>query len=499
MKEIKIDLSNHQLAEGSRNKTALIGVCIMNLVIALAYLVEVAKGSRTIGSYAIVATLCLLPSILAIAAYLKKKDTILVRYIAGIGFSLMYTYVMFTTTTDLSFCYIVVIFVVLIVYIDIKFSTILGGYAWLVNVIRIVYIALTKGVSGEALANAEIIIISMLLTGGFTVMAVLKIAKINQANIDKADREKEQSEELLQTILEVASSITKNIQEAAKETDALSGAIKSTQYAMDGLSAGTNDAAQAIMKQQKSTEEIDEYIHKVEKSANSIVAELGNAEENLLTGNEVMNRLLEQVKNSESSSALVAEEMKNLKENAGEMQNIMGLISSVANQTGMLALNASIEAARAGEAGRGFAVVASQISNLAAQTNTATGDINSLIGNISKSIEEVTAAMEKLLESSRLQNEFVGETAANFEKIHSNTQGISEQASYLKETVDAAADANKHVVESIENVSAVTQEVTAGANETLESCNMNLESIDRVAGIMERLGAEAGKLQKNQA
>lgn len=499
MKEIKIDLSNHQLAEGSRNKTALIGVCIMNLVIALAYLVEVAKGSRTIGSYAIVATLCLLPSILAIAAYLKKKDTILVRYIAGIGFSLMYTYVMFTTTTDLAFCYIVVIFVVLIVYIDIKFSTILGGYGLLVNVIRIVYIALTKGLSGEALANAEIIVACMLLTGGFTVMAVLKISRINQANIDKADREKEQSEELLQTILEVASSITKNIQEAAKETDALSGAIKSTQYAMDGLSAGTNDAAQAIMKQQKSTEEIDEYIQKVEESTNSIVAELGNAEENLLTGNEVMNRLLEQVKNSESSSALVAEEMKNLKENAGEMQNIMGLISSVANQTGMLALNASIEAARAGEAGRGFAVVASQISNLAAQTNTATGDINSLIGNISKSIEEVTAAMEKLLESNRLQNEFVGETAANFEKIHSNTQGISEQASYLKETVDAVADANKHVVESIENVSAVTQEVTASANETLESCNMNLESIDRVAGIMERLGAEAGKLQKNQA
>ena len=499
MKEIKIDLSDHQLAEGSRNRTALIGVCIMNVVIAIAYLVEVAKGTRTIGSYAIVATLCLLPSILAIVAYFKKKDTILVRYIAGIGFSLMYTYVMFTTTTDLAFCYIIVIFVVLIVYIDIKFSIMLGGYGLLVNVARIIYIALTKGLSGEALTNAEIIAACMLLTGVFTVIAVLKISKINQANIDKADREREQSEELLQTILEVASSITKNIEEAAKETDALSGAIKSTQYAMDGLSGGTNEAAQAIMKQQKSTEEIDEYIQKVEESTNSIVAELGNAEENLLTGNEVMNRLLEQVKNSESSSALVAEEMKNLKENAGEMQNIMGLISSVANQTGMLALNASIEAARAGEAGRGFAVVASQISNLAAQTNTATGDINSLIGNISKSIEEVTAAMEKLLESNRLQNEFVGETAANFEKIHSNTQGISEQASYLKETVDAVADANKHVVESIENVSAVTQEVTASANETLESCNMNLESIARVAGIMEQLGAEAGKLQKNQA
>lgn len=498
MKEIKMDLSNHEVAESSRNITALIGVCIMNVVIAAAYMLEVVKGSRTILSYAIVAVLTLLPCVLAIAAYLKKRDTLLVRYISGIGFSLMYSYIMFTTTTDLAFCYIIVIFVVLIVYVDIKFSLILGGYALLINVVRIIYIAATRGLEGQELTNAEIIVACMLLTGVFTVMAVLKVAKINQANIDKADEGKKQSEELLDTILEVASNITENIQEAAKETDALSDAIKSTQYAMDGLSTGTNDAAHAIMKQQKSTEEIDEYIQSVEKSANSIVDELGKAEENLVTGNEVMEHLLEQVKISESSSALVADEMKTLKENAGEMQNIMGLISSVANQTGMLALNASIEAARAGEAGRGFAVVASQISNLASQTNAATGDINNLISNISKSVEEVTAAMEKLLESSRLQNEFVEETAENFEKIHHNTQGISEQAVQLKETVDAVADANKHVVESIENVSAVTQEVTASANETLESCNMNLESIAKVAVIMNNLGEEAGKLQKNE-
>ena len=343
-----MDLSNHEVAESSRNITALIGVCIMNVVIAAAYMLEVVKGSRTILSYAIVAVLTLLPCVLAIAAYLKKRDTLLVRYISGIGFSLMYSYIMLTTTTDLAFCYIIVIFVVLIVYVDIKFSLILGGYALLINVVRIIYIAATRGLEGQELTNAEIIVACMLLTGVFTVMAVLKVAKINQANIDKADEGKKQSEELLDTILEVASNITENIQEAAKETDALSDAIKSTQYAMDGLSTGTNDAAHAIMKQQKSTEEIDEYIQSVEKSANSIVDELGKAEENLVTGNEVMEHLLEQVKISESSSALVADEMKTLKENAGEMQNIMGLISSVANQTGMLALNASIEAARAG-------------------------------------------------------------------------------------------------------------------------------------------------------
>lgn len=61
-------------------------------------------------------------------------------------------------------------------------------------------------------------------------------------------------------------------------------------------------------------------------------------------------------------------QMDALSQYAGQMNTIIETITSIANSTGVLALNASIEAARAGEAGRGFAVVASQISTLASQT-----------------------------------------------------------------------------------------------------------------------------------
>ena len=102
-----------------------------------------------------------------------------------------------------------------------------------------------------------------------------------------------------------------------------------------------------------------------------------------------------------------------------------------------------------------------------------------------------------MLECNRLQNEYVDSTAENFAQIHTSTQEISEQALHLKKTVDAVSDANKHVISSIENVSAVTQEVNASASETLESCNLNLTTIARVAEIMEQLGNEAKKLQQN--
>ena len=209
-----------------------------------------------------------------------------------------------------------------------------------------------------------------------------------------------------------------------------------------------------------------------------------------------MNELLEQVKVSEEKGALVAKEMDELKEYADKMVTIVNLISKVARQTSMLALNASIEAARAGEAGKGFAVVAGEISDLAAQTNHATDDINNLIANVGKSLDEVVVAVDELLASNQNQNEFVGQTAEHFREIGNSARRISEQAVQLKEAVESASAANSAVVESIQNVSAVTEEVSASAIATLESCDQNQESIQKLAEIMESLREEAARLQQ---
>lgn len=495
MQKTSLDLSVKANAIQSMNKTALIGITIMNVVLALAYLIEVLKGSRSIGSYMIVVALCVLPSIISIVMYLKKKDSTLVRYTSGVGFALLYTYVMITTSTDLAFCYVIVAFVILMVYIDMKLLYILGTYAILVNLVRIV-ILLTQGkLIGEALTNAEIILACLILTVAFVIMAIKKIEGINQANVDKADKEKEQSEILLQTTLDVAASFTDNIADAVTETESLKDAISTTQNEMESVTEGVNQSVGAIEIQKQNTEKINTYIQGVEETVHSITEEVQSAEENLMEGNKVMKDLLDQVKTSEISNAQVAEKMTELKDYAGKMQDIMGLISNVASQTGLLALNASIEAARAGEAGRGFSVVATEISNLSSQTNNATGEINEIIETIVKSIEDMTASVETLLEGSRLQNQYVDSTAANFEKIHKNTQNIVSQVSNLKETVDVVMEENKQIEQGIDNVYTVTQKVMDGANETLAVCNTNLQSIAHVTEIMDTLAKEAGKLQ----
>lgn len=496
MEKIKKDLSNPLHADESRNQTAILSVSIMNLVLALAYLIEVFKGARTLPSYIFVAISCILPSAISVLVFLKKPYTKAIRYILGAGFTVFYAYIMLTTENMLAFCYVLVIFAAMIIFVDLKFCIMFGCAAFLINIAMLVKNALGTGLSADEVTSAEIMLACIVLTCLFSVLSIKRVEKIGNANIKKADYEKEQSEQLLQTTLAVAATINDSVNSALTETEGLHNAILLTQQSMENLNGGANETAQAIMEQQESTNEIDKGIQEVESVAGAIMEELASTADCLSIGTEGMEELLNQVNVSQIAGNSVAKEMGELREDAGQMESIVGIISSVSDQTALLALNASIEAARAGEAGRGFAVVAGEISKLASQTNEATAEINKLIENIGRSISEVIEAVDELLSSNQIQNQYIGRTAENFERIRNSAGVISKYADQLKQTVDHTAVANTKVVQNIDNVSAVTEEVSASATETLDGCNMNLESIEKLMQIMEELGAEAKKLQK---
>ena len=497
MAKQKLDLSNLVDAESSRNNTAITGIIIMNVILALAYLIEVVKGARTIASYAVVALCCFLPVILCLVFYVRKKNSRAIRYIGGIGFMCLYAYIMFTTSTDITFCYVIVMYVILMVYGDMKYSVFLGVYAIVVNVLSIaIKVSAAGGLTPQQITNAEIMLACIILTTVFGVMAVKKIAAINDANLTKAQEEKEKAAALLDTTLRVAANITDNIEEAYVATEDLEKAIEATQKAMDDLNQGTAQAADAIEQQQQDTEEISQYIQEVEAASETMGFAMMESQECLGEGQKVMNQLQEQVKNSEEHSAVVAKEMTGLKEYADQMQIVMKLISNVARQTGLLALNASIESARAGEAGRGFSVVATEISNLASQTSEATGDIDKLIESITQSVNRVAYAVDELIESNKLQNEYVGAAARSFEGVEEHTMEIAAQAEVLQSQIMAVSGSNEQIINQIEHISGITEEVTAAAEETLVTCNENRDSISKVMEVMHSLSKEAESLRQ---
>ncbi|MBR5577596.1 MAG: hypothetical protein IKW28_01220 [Lachnospiraceae bacterium] len=497
MSKIVLDYSVAENAEIGRNDTAITGITIMNLIIALAYALEVIKGVRTVASYLIVLGFSILPMVLCWCTYKVRRDAKSIRYIGGIGFLLLYSYIMFTTSTDMTFCYIIVMYVILMVYADRIYSLMLSTYAIILNIIRVGGKIMTTGLTETEITNTEIMLACIILTTIFGLMAINKITQINRHNLQKAEKEKEISGKLLKKTLKSADCITEKIEASYRVSDELNTSVTDTWKAMNQLNRGTEEVVLAISQQRDNTEEISGIITDVEASMDDMARSLDRTQKGVGRGQQVMKELLLQVKKSEAAGSLVAKEMEDLQKYTEQISSVMGLISNVAKQTGLLSLNASIEAARAGEAGRGFSVVASEISNLADQTSSATGDIEALITNMINSVVRVGNAVEEMVESSKMQNQYVEETADNYRIIEDNTIKISQKAKLLGNNVEAVGKANVEIVTHIEQLSATSEELTAAAGVTLEHCDENVKNINLMTELMKDLSNEAAMLQNN--
>lgn len=178
------------------------------------------------------------------------------------------------------------------------------------------------------------------------------------------------------------------------------------------------------------------------------------------------------------------------------MHSIVEMINNVAEQTSLLSLNASIEAARAGEAGRGFAVVASEISSLAGQTQEATENIESLIENIAEKLDHVVHAINGLVAANQKQAQNAEDTADSFNRIEDRASTIAYSSEELNEIVKMLAKANGEIVESVQNISAITEQVSAHASETFESSQKNVGVVEQVGSVVEMLSRKAEELTR---
>lgn len=480
---------------GMQNKQVILSFLIINVGIALVYLTEFLNGNRGFLDYIIIVALTIVPVVAVKAVSHANPTSYGVRYIVTLPFCILYGYIMLTTVEYLAFSYILIIFAILTIYADIRLSSVVAWIAVGINVGVIVKAYFEGGLDSSLVAQGKVMIIVTLLGAFFTILATKTSHAIARKKMETINKEKESASKMLATIMEVSESVIKDISDMAIKMEEVTVSIHTTKSSMDDVATGSNETAEAIQMQQENTEEINTHIGSVKTSSSDILSNVKTTEAIVQEGRTIMQELMQQAEETEATSKEVATQMEDLKTYTSQMQGITELINNVTSQTALLALNASIEAARAGEAGRGFAVVATEISNLADQTSAATNDITQIIINISNSLEEVVTTVTALLDSNTKQNAQVSETASKFEIISDNTTNIYEQSMVMNETVETVSNANTTIVESITNISAITQEVTARALETLDGTKDDTERVEMIAELVKSLERSANILQ----
>lgn len=207
------------------------------------------------------------------------------------------------------------------------------------------------------------------------------------------------------------------------------------------------------------------------------------------------------------STKVASEGIALLAQKSNSIGEIIESISQIARQTNLLALNAAIEAARAGEAGKGFAVVADEINSLSAECASATQKIDTILKDVIASVSEINKVIDNNNVIAQESNEKLDDTVKIFENMLNSSEEVIRVTSLLKEelgniiaikerllqAMQSVEDISQDAVQSTTEISASTEEQSAGIENILSFMEDVQNGIDQLSGILNANTASAGK------
>lgn len=303
------------------------------------------------------------------------------------------------------------------------------------------------------------------------------VAQLREQLVEIVNELREQSEQLF----EASDVLNTNASETANT-------VEQVEKAVSEISDG---AASQADETQKATENVILMGSMVEETTQEVAELTDNANAMRASSQEAFDTLQNLAKiNDQAREAIdvIYEQTNTTNESAMKIREATSLITSIAEETNLLSLNASIEAARAGEQGRGFAVVAGQIQKLAEQSNDSARRIEDIIDMLIEDSQKSVATMEEVKKIMESQNESVERTNESFVQVR---DGITESLS----GVSRIADKTKKLDEARVNVVDVVQNLTAIAEENAASTEETSASVTEVSSIVYNISENANKLR----
>jgi methyl-accepting chemotaxis protein len=469
------------------NKTALIGHGLGAAIYTLTYIQALIMGRCELYHLIIVALLAQVPVAAETICWIKNHESPAIKHIVGLGYPLLYMYVMFTSTNCALYAYVLPMIIIITVYGDLKYVLQESCGVMVINAITIIGGSMTGRFGYVSKETGMIQMVTVILTTAASFFTIRALERNSQEKLEQVEMFHSQTEALLKDMSEISNIMREGISDINEKAQVITSTAEVTTDAMTEVSSGATDTAEAVQHQLEQTEAIQGRIERVSSAAKLIQEHMIHTLEVLRNGNQDVEVLVSEVESSVSKGVDVADKLETLDSYIAEMHSIVELIGGITSQTSLLALNASIEAARAGEAGRGFAVVASEISGMATQTKEATAHITQLIDNVSGAINQVVEVVRGMIDGINEEKQSTEKTAASFNEIEKNTYEIRDNVTVLTEDIEQLQMANRKIADSIQTISAISEEVSAHANETLDAERENKENLNQIAKRVQEL------------
>lgn len=305
---------------------------------------------------------------------------------------------------------------------------------------------------------------------------------------------------LMNQLLEVVNHICTSSEQLLKSGTDLSNMATQTSSTADDISKAIEEISQGAVSQ---ADEIERASHEVDTMGQLIghiadnVAELDQGTQEIKGSSDrsidIIRDLTESNDRSMEAVRHISRQVNATNESALKIRAAVDLITSIAEETNLLSLNASIEAARAGEQGRGFAVVAGQIQKLAEQSNESAGSIADIIGELLKDSENSVQVMEEVQKIMNEQQEKLQATRKQIAEVGDGISGAAQAAGMIRQQTEHCNSARANVADVISNLSAISEQNAASTEETTAS----MEEMNAAINLLAESARQLQELSKS--
>ncbi len=242
--------------------------------------------------------------------------------------------------------------------------------------------------------------------------------------------------------------------------------------ASEQLSASSEEMSKGVISQSdRSTQiasaahEMSQTVIEIARNASSIAVSASGTANIAKEGEHIVDKSVSEVKDIAATVSESSKVMVSLGERSKQIGDIIRVISEIADQTNLLALNAAIEAARAGEQGKGFAVVADEVRKLAERTAKATSEIGSMIGAIQDEVQKSVTSMDEVSKMVGTGVEFSTQTGEALHKIVSSVSELQMMVQQIASATEEMSATSEQISGDIMAVANVSKETSTGSEQ----------------------------------